>query len=305
LLHFGPKTTPIVRGALEFHSDRGRNEYRFSLAHAQGDSLVFTHEEVQFHPDDHGRAHPPVPLGTGGHLESGLAELWASNDPTAKFAKAFLSRCRVYQFHDTGLNSFIRGKAKIEDSTYLFANSGNLPAFLFRLREEAQASYTEIVRTLRLVLPWFEDFVLEPEGNSRNQDILLRWRMSGRPDYPLGPGQLSDGSLRIMALVTLLLQPESRRAALLAIDEPELGLHPAAEAIIAGLLKAAATTRQVLVATQSATFLDHFAPEDVVVVESQNGSSSFERQSPDALRAWLDRYTMGQIWQKDIIGGRP
>lgn len=108
-----------------------------------------------------------------------------------------------------------------------------------------------------------------------------------------------------MALVTLLLQPEDRRPRLIVIDEPELGLHPAAEMIIAGLIKAAAITRQVIISTQSATLLDHFVPEDVVVVENENGRSSFVRQSPDQLKAWLQRYTMGQIWQKDLIGGRP
>jgi len=305
LLHFGQKTTPVMQGALEFRSDRGRNEYRFSLAYSQGSSLVFTHEEVQFHGEGYAQPQAAVPLGPGGHQESGLAELWAENDPTAKFAKAFLSRCRVYQFHDTSLESFLRGKAKLEDSSSLRSNGGNLPAFLLKLKQEATNSYAEIVRTLRLVLPWFDDFILEPEGNPRNPDVMLGWRLIDHPDHPFGPGQLSDGSLRIMALVTLLLQPEERRPQLIVVDEPELGLHPSAEGIIAGLLKAASATRQVLVATQSATFLDHFSPEDVVVAENEDGQSSFVRQSPDQLKAWLDRYTLGQVWQKDLIGGRP
>ncbi len=305
LLHFGPKITPIMKGMLEFKSDSGRNEYRFNLAHAAGDSLIFTHEETQFHREGSLHASPAIPLGPGGHRESGLSELWADEDATARFAKGFLNRCRVYQFHDTSLESFIRGRAKLESSPYLMANGGNLPAFLLKLRQEAPDSYTAIVRTLRLVLPWFDDFVLQPEGNPRDQDVLLRWRMAGRPDYEFGPGQLSDGSLRIMALVALLLQPESRKPLLIAIDEPELGLHPAAESIIAGLLKAAAQSRQVVVATQSATLLDHFAPEDIIVVENEEGRSSFTRQSQDTLNVWLERYTMGQIWQKDLIGGRP
>ncbi len=294
-----------MRGALEFRSDTGRNDYRFSLAHAAGDSLIFTHEEVQFHRDGYAQPMPPVPLGPGGHRESGLAELWADQDPTARFAKGFLNRCRVYQFHDTSLESFIRGKAKVENSTYLMANGGNLPAFLLKMQQEFPDSYNQIVRTLGLILPWFDDFALQPEGNPRDQDVLLRWRMKGRVDYEFVPGQLSDGSLRIMALVTLLLQPDQRKPLLIAIDEPELGLHPSAESIIAGLLKAAAQTRQVLVATQSVTFLDHFAAEDIIVVENEDGCSSFTRQCQKTLSAWLDRYTMGEIWQKDLIGGRP
>jgi predicted ATPase len=305
LLHFGPKVTPVMKGSLEFRSQIGPYEYRFNLAHAAGDSLVFTHEEAQFHLEADDRAQPPVPLGPGGHRESGLAELWADNNSTSFFVKDFLSRCQVFQFHDTSLRSWIRQTAKVENSTFLHADGGNLPAFLFDLRQKTPESYTEIVRTLRLVLPWFDDFVLQPAGNPKSPDILLRWRMTGRPDYELGPGQLSDGSLRIMALVTLLLQPGDRRPRLIVIDEPELGLHPAAETIIAGLIKAVATTCQVIISTQSATLLDHFTAKDVVVVENENGRSSFVRQSPDHLKAWLDRYTMGQVWQKDLIGGRP
>ena len=294
-----------MRISLEFLSKIGPYEYRFSLAHAAGDSLVFTHEEAQFHLQGDDQAQPPVPLGPGGHRESGLAELWAGNNSTSGFVKDFLSRCQVYQFHDTSLRSWIRQTAKVENSRCLHADGGNLPAFLLDLKQQDAQSYTEIVHTLQLVLPWFDDFILQPAGNPKNPDILLRWRMTGRPDYEFGPGQLSDGSLRTMALVTLLLQPEDRRPRLIVIDEPELGLHPAAEMIIAGLIKAAAITRQVIISTQSATLLDHFVPEDVVVVENENGRSSFVRQSPDQLKAWLQRYTMGQIWQKDLIGGRP
>src|SRR5258708_9885515 len=129
--------------------------------------------------------------------------------------------------------------------------------------------------------------------------------MEGQGDQDFGPGQLSDGSIRCMALVTLLLKPPDRLPGLLVIDEPELGLHPAAEQVLAGLLKSASHHTQVLVATQSATFLDHFAPEDVVVVENETGASTFTRLQAEGLRSWLKRYTLGQIWNKNLIGGRP
>ncbi len=304
LLHFGPKRTPVLRGRLVFETEGGRNEYRFHLAHAAGDSLVFTHEEAEYHAA--GYAQPQVlPLGQGGHRESGLAEPWADANPTAKVVKRLLGQCRVYQFHDTSVESFIRGRAQVDDNLYLRANGGNLPAFLLRLRTEYSSAYQEIVRTLQLVLPWFDDFLLEPQGTGDRATVLLRWRMAGQPDYPFTSGHLSDGALRSMALVTLLLQPESLRPQLIVIDEPELGLHPAAERVIAGLIRSAAQAGQGLVSTQSATFIDHFAPEDIVVAEIEDGCSTFARQSPHKLKAWLEKYTLGQIWQKDIIGGRP
>lgn len=173
---------------------------------------------------------------------------------------------------------------------------------LLDLRSAAPDDYASIVRTLRAVLPWFEDFVLEAEGQ---RGVLLRWRMVGRGDYLFGPGQLSDGSLRIMALVTLLLLPEDRLPRLIILDEPELGLHPAAESVIAGLIKSASRTCRVLVSTQSATFVDHFSPDDIIVVESERGESRFTRQSQEDLGKWLERYTLGQIWSKNLIGGRP
>jgi len=308
LLHFGPRVTPVMRAELEFRTDTGRNFYRFTLAHAYEDTLVFTHEEVQYHVDGFPQPQAPVALGPGGHRESGLAELWSEADPTAKFVRGLLARCRVYQFHDTSTESFIRHKAKVADSSYLRANAGNLAAFLLRLREggeEDEAAYRQIERTLRTVLPWFGEFVLTREGAPRDPLVLLRWRAAGRTEYEFGPGQLSDGSLRVIALVALLLQPEYARPQLIAVDEPELGLHPAAEEVIAGLFRNVSKTSQVIVATQSATFLDHFAPNDVVVVENVDGCSSFKRQTQAELRKWLERYTLGQLWNKNLIGGRP
>ncbi len=284
LLHFGPKTTPVMHTDMEFQTDKGRNFYRFTMAHAYPDTLVFTHEEVQYHGNDDPQPLPPVAVGPGGHRESGLAELWSETNPTAKFIKGLLNRCRVYQFHDTSTNSFIRGKSKVEDSSYLRADGGNLAAYLLRLRDggdEDKAAYLQIVRSLGTILPWFDDFVLTPEGPL----VLLRWRMRGKADYEFGPGQLSDGTLRVMALVTLLLQPESHRPQMMVVDEPELGLHPAAEEVIAGLFRNASRNSQVILATQSPTFLDHFMPDDVVVVENEDGNSSFKRQSETELGA--------------------
>ena len=302
ILHFGPKVTGVIRAELTFHTEAGVNSYRFTLADSAGDRLTFTKEEVQFHRKDAARPNPAVPLIQHPSDNSGLAELWAENDPTARFAKSFLQRCRVYQFHDTSLTSHLRDYTPADQSRYLYADGGNLSAVLLSLREEEKGDYAAIVRTLQAVLPWFEEFVLETEGK---KGVLLRWRMAGRRDYLFGPGQLSDGSLRIMALVTLLLLPQDRLPDVIILDEPELGLHPAAEQVIAGLIKNASRSCQILLSTQSATFIDHFSADDVIVVECENGESRFTRQSKEGLKGWMERYTLSQIWSKNIIGGRP
>lgn len=305
ILHFGPKVTPVIRAELEFRSAAGTNYYRCALADTQGDRLSFTREEVQFHAQGHPRPMPPVPVIPRPSDESGLAELWVDNDPTARFVKSLLSRCRVYQFHDTSLTSHFRDASPVDRTRYLYADGGNLAAYLLGLRPGAADHYAMIVRTLRLILPWFEEFILEPEGPPGRERVLLRWRMAGRGDYEFGSGQLSDGSLRIMALVTLLLQPSERMPNLLVLDEPELGLHPAAEVMLAGMIKSVSQNVQVIVSTQSASLLDQFEADDVVVVENVDGASTFTRQSSEQLLSWRKRYTMGEIWNKNLIGGRP
>jgi predicted ATPase len=305
ILHFGAKVTPLIRAEMEFLTEVGTNIYRFSLADSAGDKLTFTREEVQFHRKGAAQPTPAIPVIPRPSDESGLAEVWAENDPTVRFVKGLLSRCRVYQFHDTSITSHFRDASPVEENRYLYADGGNLPAMLLGLRTEAVDSYAAIIRTLRLILPWFDEFILEPEGPPQRQRVLLRWRMVGQSGYEFGPAQLSDGSIRFMALVTLLLQPPDRLPGMLVIDEPELGLHPAAEQVLAGLLKSASHRTQVLVATQSATFLDHFAPEDVVVVENENGTSTFTCLEADHPASWLKRYTLGEVWKKNLIGGRP
>jgi predicted ATPase len=306
IMHFGPKRTPVIEAELKFKANRGVNFYRFSLAHVrQDDTLLFTNEEVQFHAFDIVDPTRSIPLGPGGHRESGLSEQWSENDPTVRFVKRLIQGCRVYQFHDTGVTSHIRGKPFIDDNRYLRADGGNLAAILLRLSTEQPDTCADVIRNVQAVLPWLDRFILEPEGVEGKQVVPLRWRMSGRGDYDFVAGQLSDGSLRIIALVTLLLLPQDMLPGMLIIDEPELGLHPAAENVIAGLVKQASRTSQIILSTQSSTFIDHFSPDDVIVTENENGESNFTRQSKEALRNWLERYTLSQIWSKNIIGGRP
>ena len=306
IIHFGPKTTPIINAELSFATDRGKNIYRCCLAHVrQDDTFVFTNEEVQFHDSSYTQPTNPIPLGPGGHRESGMAERWSEDDPTIRLIKHLIGSCRVYQFHDTGVTSHLRSPALKDDSRYLRSDGGNLPAILYRLQSEDKEVYHDILRNLQAILPWFDNFILEPEIRGASEIIKLRWRMASYGDYDMVAGQLSDGSLRIIALITLLLLPESMAPGILVIDEPELGLHPAAEQVIAGLSKYASRNRQIILSTQSSTFIDHFCAEDVIVVESEEGRSAFKRQSSSELGDWLERYTLSQIWNKNLIGGRP
>ncbi len=117
--------------------------------------------------------------------------------------------------------------------------------------------------------------------------------------------QASDGTLRAMALVTALMQPTETLPALLIVDEPELGLHPYAIAIIGGLIRAVGQTRQVLIATQSSLLLDQFEPSEVIVTERHGRKTDYRRLDEEKLAEWLEEYSLSDLWQRNILGGRP
>lgn len=306
ILHFGAKRTPLIHAELNFRSDTGTNTYRFTLAHVrQDDTFIFTNEEVQYSADGRPEPTPAIPVGPGGHRESGLSEQWNQSDPTVSFIKRLIGGCRVYQFHDTSVDSFLRGKPFVDDCRYLRPDGGNLAAILFKLKRENPEYFADVLRNLQAILPWLDQLILEPEGGAGKQVIPLRWRMVGQVGHDFVAGQLSDGSLRIMSLVTLLLLPDDMLPDLIILDEPELGLHPTAEQVIAGLIKYVSRNSQVIISTQSSTFIDHFSADDVMVVENENGESAFKRQSSEELANWLERYTLSQVWSKNLIGGRP
>jgi len=165
------------------------------------------------------------------------------------------------------------------------------------------AALHEVLDTIRQVAPFFGDFELEPEA--RNHDsIRLNWREKG-VDQIFGPHQISDGTLRAIALITLLLQPESSLPRVIVIDEPELGLHPYAIGVLASLVKRASHHCQVILATQSPALLDEFEPEDVVVVDRDSQESKFRRLGSDQLDSWLEEYSFSEAWEKNVFGGGP
>jgi predicted ATPase len=182
----------------------------------------------------------------------------------------------------------------------LLEDAANLAPFLLRLRVDQSKYYFRIVETIRQVAPFFEDFVLEPY----NGRMLLTWREKGS-DLEFGAHQASDGTLRTMALISLLLQPEQDLPPVLILDEPELGLHPFAIDIVAGLLKSAALTSQVFVATQSMPLLNYFDPDDVIVVDRRERESLFNRLSNERLSDWLAEYSLSELLEKNVIGGNP
>jgi len=182
-------------------------------------------------------------------------------------------------------------------------DAANLAAILFELKNEKETVYRRIVSTIRQLAPYFDDFDLKPAGPG-DKEIILNWRHQ-MSDLIFGPHQLSDGTLRAICLVSLLLQPEENLPYLVVVDEPELGLHPFALNIIAALFQAASCNTQVLISTQSSTFLDSFDSEDLIIVNRDGEASIFERPNQEKLDSWLEDYSLGEVWEKNVIGGGP
>lgn len=304
VLHYGARATPSLRARLAFVIGQNESatpaEYAFELTHAAGDTLVFSEEFFTTATGGGG--------SRSGHREARIIQPPRDLPPDAvapfnRLGEEVAETLRGigwYHFRDTSDTARIRQRWPVDDSLQLKEDGGNLAPFLHRLARERPAHYARITETLRQVIPQFADFVL-PSGDTT---MLLQWREL-ESDVFFGPGQASDGMLRLMALVALLLQPAEDLPRVLVVDEPELGLHPSAIHLVAGLLLAASRHVQVLVATQSPALLDHFEPEQIVVVDRPGGESTFRRLDPIQLAAWLEDYTMAELWEKNVLGGKP
>jgi predicted ATPase len=295
LLHHGSRRTAGVDAAVVIEG-ASRIRYSVRLLHVPEDTLVTYGETVVLNPD----GNDPILLYRGGGRESVLANRAQSN-PFVHELRHTIQRIGLYHFQDTSPAARIRQRWRAADALELKDDAGNLAPFLLRLRRERPQHYDRIVANLRLTLAHFADFVLEPADN---ETLLLLWREAGS-DLVFGPSQASDGTLRLMALVTLLLQPANWLPPLLIVDEPELGLHPSAIHLVAGLLKAVSQHVQVIVATQSTALLDHFDPAEVVVVDRDDEGSHFRRLDSVRLQDWLAEYSMGELWEKNVLGGNP
>jgi len=288
----GMKTTPEFSAHLNF----GLNEYDFTLRAAADRSLFFASEAAPFEGPRSGKVRNLQ--GSGGHQESGLIRSQASLNSSEKWVLETIRGWRLYHFHDTSPSAPVMGLCNLVDNDVLQGDAANIAAFLMRMEQEAPVQFFQIVETIRQVAPSFGRFILKDLGSGQTQ-LLWQDRFSSLIYYP---HQLSDGTIRYICLATLLLQPNP--ASTLIIDEPELGLHPSAIRLLASLLHEASQRCQLLVSTQSSLLLDEVAPGQVIVVDHLDGESSFKRLDPGALEGWLKDYTLGQLWEKNELGGQ-
>lgn len=306
VFHFGTKRTSELRIALRF----GLHGYEAVFVPKAGDTIVFKDEATLAWPpastsSDSPRSSPPSRLRLGaGHQETELPWHPISMPDAFEDSKRILEAMtswRPFHFHDTGRSAPAKQKHKVDDNRALRAEGDNLAPFLFALRTVAPGAYRRIVEAVRSVAPFFDQFVIEPDVINAGV-IQLAWRHT-MDDALFTADSLSDGTLRFICLATLLLQPTL--PSLVVIDEPELGLHPFAIAQLAALVRAAATKTQVILATQSVTLLDQFDASEVIVADRSNGESTFRRLDESTLAEWKQEYSLGELWLKNVLGGRP
>lgn len=298
--HFGTRHTQKMMFDLRVSSNGYHVEFSPNL---NDDSLVFNKENCTYTASaKQWRLYPQK--GESGFVSSETAD----SDYVKKYTREYLENCRVYHFHDTSSQALFKKTNKLVNHAYLEKDAANLAPFLYHLKassiESYRQAYQQVVTAIQTVAPFFHDFYLQPGGEEGDENIILRWTHT-QQEAPFSANVLSDGTARFICMATLFLQPAALRPATIILDEPELGLHPAALNVLSDIIHAVAKETQVICSTQSVTFANLFAPEDFIVVDTKDGVSEFRRLEKKPLAKWLEEYGMGDLWSKNLIGGRP
>jgi len=289
-LHFGRQKTHSIQTRLYF----GKSAYTCELESTQDNRLMFLNESI-------------------GGVVSGFKSIGKGHFETKVFEgkKTKKDRCvldairdwKIYHFHDTSDTAKVKQLNETHDNEYLRPDGQNLAAYLYFLQKKYKNQYSMIIKTIKLVMPFFKEFYLRPSVLNEDK-IELMWYQEGE-NSAFRAHQLSDGTLRFISLTTLLTQPSEKLPETIILDEPELGLHPFAIVILGAMIRSVSKKKQVIVATQSVELLNEFDPEDVIVVDRNQGASTFRRIQDTELTLWLEEYTLGELWQKNIFGGSP
>ncbi len=297
ILYNGKKTTSSFRGEVFFDL----NGYIFNLEPTQSDRFIFEEETLYFKGPHFGVSR--YQQGSGQN-ETKIHEIKKSENgySTAKdYVIPALKSWIIYHFHDTSDTAKVKDFNSISNNISLDMDAGNLAAFLYKLKKTSDINYSGIVKAVQMVAPYFRDFYLRPDPFDESK-IRLEW-LGKENEEPFNGHQLSDGTLRFICLATILLQPDPPST--IIIDEPELGLHPYALSILGSLLRSAASKTQLILSTQSVQLVNEFSPQDIIAVDRKNDQTVFNNLKDGSLDDWLSDYSLGDLWEKNIFGGRP
>ncbi len=303
-LHYGRKKTERLHIELWFSKNNNlANSYECSLIPTAEDLLLFEKEAIYFHHQDRYRQPYIEAKSLQVHKETILPDWKQEGIQVASSIFESIQSWQLYHFHDTSDSAKVKQTGDIHDNLFLRPDASNLAAYLFLLKKTKPDYYRNIVETIRLAAPFFGDFILRPSPFNPEK-IRLEWKEKGS-DILFGPNSLSDGTLRFICLTTLFMQPPEKLPSTIVLDEPELGLHPYAIALLADMVRSVAKHTQVILATQSVTLVNQFLPEDILVVDRIEGKTIFRRLTEKEMASWLEDYGLGDLWEKNLLGGRP
>lgn len=292
LLHYGASTTETMSVRILFDEPRWGLEL---VLEPTDDQRLFVKSQVTH------RLHGVASMSWGSRFEAGIGG--DPVDPAQARDKRFLESWRIYDFRGVGPGSALRKNSDLYDCETLHPDGSNLTSFLYFLRQKHSEHYGKIRDCVRLVAPFFEDFDIRPFALDK-RILRLRWRHAAA-SRSFDVSEFSDGTLRFVALATVLVQPTELGPSTIVLDEPELGLHPFAINVLASLIQSASVNTQLIVSTQSSQLIDSFEPEDVLVADRLGGATQLTRLKSSELAEWLEDYTLGELWQKNELGGRP
>lgn len=297
VFYFGRKKSDYIYGKLFFDNI---NSYFFKLDSDNSSSAYIAEEGFGYNADIDNDVHNYF-------RNANLKESKLKTKVLARmdYIRKHLRNLQIFHFHDTSSNSPLRKESDVEDNQYLKYDGRNLAAYLYFLKEKEPISYKRILMSISSIAPFIKDFILEPNKLNPNK-ISLRWKNIYDEESNFNANQFSDGTLRFIALATLLLQPEPPKV--IVIDEPELGLHPFAINKLSGLIKSCSSESQIIISTQSSGLISNFSPDDILVMESDNNEkqSKIFRLKNDDFTNWLETYTLGDIWEQNKMNfGQP
>ena len=290
--HYGTKKTADIKIAIKF----GQKSYQCNIIPGNNDNVIIGDTAL-------GRKYSEkLRYETGEEPASDYledSEQYYSLDPLKQEIANSLASLIIYHFQDTGNTSPLKRVSDIYQTRYLHPDGDNLAAYLYEIKNNCPKNYDSIITAIQFAFPDFKDFIFQKTG----ENVRLLWNDKYAEHYDFPLSALSDGTLRFIALSTLLLQPNPPK--FIIIDEPELGLHPEAIGILAELIKLASANSQLLISTQSVQLVNCFTPEDLLITEKEHGETKITRPDTEELKDWLKDYTLGEIWRKNIMGGNP
>lgn len=228
--------------------------------------------------------------------ELGLQQL--PNTSIAGSIRATLSRSITYRPLVVEPRAIVRLPQTLTPDRTLTPDGETLFSVLYNLREHSAENYTRILDALRLVFPGFQRLEFPIVGAGQ---VSMAWYQDHLVG-PLYPNELSDGTLRFLWLATILLTPEP--PPLVLIDEPESSLHPQMLHALAELMQDAALRTTVIVATHATELIRWLQPDQVLVLDKEDGRTRATWADQMDLDAWLREYTLSDLWLMGNLGGR-